>query len=217
MRKKIHVFDFDGTLTTRDTLLLFIRFVKGGWALWLGMLLYAPLLVLMKLRLLDNGRVKERVFSHFFRGTRESTFDYWCELFADYYSEILRPQGIATIRKALADGDEVCIVSASIDNWVRPFFVNDEEKHWDEEIVIPKVDASRLNIICTEAEVKNGRLTGRFSTPNCYGKEKVRRLRQAVPNLDDYDEIIVYGDSRGDEALFEIATERHYKPFRGDV
>lgn len=217
MGKKIHVFDFDGTLTTQDSLLPVISFIQGKRALWFGLLLHAPLLVLMKLRLIDNGWMKQCMFSHFFRGMTESMFNNCCEIFADYYSEILRPQGIATIRKALADGDEVCIVSASIDNWVRPFFVNDEEKHWDEEIVIPKVDASRLNIICTEAEVKNGRLTGRFSTPNCYGKEKVRRLRQAVPNLDDYDEIIVYGDSRGDEALFEIATERHYKPFRGDV
>ncbi len=215
MSKKIHVFDFDGTLTTRDTLLLFIRFVKGGWALWLGMLLYAPLLVLMKLRLIDNGWMKQCMFSHFFRGMEESMFNNCCETFADCYSAILRPQGIATIRKALADGDEVCIVSASIDNWVRPFFVNDEEKHWDEEIVIPKVDASRLNIICTEAEVKNGRLTGRFSTPNCYGKEKVRRLRQAVPHLEEY-HIVAYGDSRGDEAIFRIASEKHYKPFRSE-
>ena len=211
MRKKIHVFDFDGTLTTRDTLLLFIRFVKGGWALWLDMLLYAPLLVLMKLRLLDNGRVKERVFSHFFRGTRESTFDYWCELFADICSDIIRPEGMAAIRKALADGDDVFVVSASIDRWVRPFFMQTDRSSG--ELIAGSEIAS---IVCTEIEIVDGRLTGRFSTPNCYGKEKVHRLRQAVPDLHDYDEIIVYGDSRGDAALFEIATERHYKPFRSE-
>lgn len=203
MGKKIHVFDFDGTLTTRDTLLLFIRFVKGGWALWLGMLLYAPLLVLMKLRLLDNGRVKERVFSHFFRGMEESTFNNCCETFADCYSAILRPQGIATIRKALADGDDVCIVSASIDNWVRPFFVKSNS------------GCEIINIIGTEIEIVDGQLTGRFATPNCYGKEKVRRLRQAVPHLEEY-HIVAYGDSRGDEAIFRIASEKHYKPFRSE-
>ena len=203
MRKKIHVFDFDGTLTTRDTLLLFIRFVKGGWALWLGMLLYAPLLVLMKLRLLDNGRVKERVFSHFFRGTRESTFDYWCELFADICSDIIRPEGMAAIRKALADGDDVFVVSASIDRWVRPFFVKSNS------------GCEIINIIGTEIEVVDGRLTGRFAMPNCYGKEKVRRLRQAVPHLEEY-HIVAYGDSRGDEAIFRIASEKHYKPFRSE-
>lgn len=201
--KTIHVFDFDGTLTTRDTLLLFIRFVKGGWALWLGMLLYAPLLVLMKLRLLDNGRVKERVFSHFFRGMEESTFNNCCEAFADRYSAILRPQGIATIRKALADGDDVFVVSASIDRWVRPFFVKSDS------------GCEIINIIGTEIDVVDGRLTGRFAMPNCYGEEKVRRLRQAVPHLEEY-HIVAYGDSRGDEAIFRIASEIHYKPFRSE-
>ena len=201
--KTIHVFDFDGTLTTRDTLLLFIRFVKGGWALWLGMLLYAPLLVLMKLRLLDNGRVKERVFSHFFRGMEESTFNNCCEAFADRYSAILRPQGIATIRKALADGDDVFVVSASIDRWVRPFFVKSDS------------GCEIINIIGTEIDVVDGRLTGRFATPNCYDEEKVRRLRQAVPHLEEY-HIVAYGDSRGDEAIFRIASEKHYKPFRSE-
>lgn len=203
MSKKIHVFDFDGTLTTRDTLLLFIRFVKGGWALWLGMLLYAPLLVLMKLRLLDNGRVKERVFSHFFRGMEESTFNNCCEAFADRYSAILRPQGITTIRKALADGDDVFVVSASIDRWVRPFFVKSDS------------GCEIINIIGTEIDVVDGRLTGRFAMPNCYGEEKVRRLRQAVPHLEEY-HIVAYGDSRGDEAIFRIASEKHYKPFRSE-
>ena len=35
--KKIYAFDFDGTLTTKDTLIEFIRFAKGtlafGWGL----------------------------------------------------------------------------------------------------------------------------------------------------------------------------------------
>ena len=48
---KIYAFDFDGTLTTRDTLIAFIRYACGTSRFLLGFLLHAPLLGLMKLRL----------------------------------------------------------------------------------------------------------------------------------------------------------------------
>ena len=46
MKKRIYAFDFDGTLTTRDTLIAFIRYAKGTRAFVLGFLLHAHLLVL---------------------------------------------------------------------------------------------------------------------------------------------------------------------------
>ena len=52
---KVYAFDFDGTLTTRDTLLEFIRFACGTLRFLLGFLLHAPLLVLMKLRLKSSA------------------------------------------------------------------------------------------------------------------------------------------------------------------
>ena len=35
-----------------------------------------------------------------------------------------------------------------------------------------------FDLISTELEVKDGKLTGKFSTPNCNGKEKVRRIKE---------------------------------------
>ena len=51
MKKKIYCFDFDGTLTTSDTLLEFIRYAKGTGRFLMVFLMYSPLLVLMKLQL----------------------------------------------------------------------------------------------------------------------------------------------------------------------
>ena len=65
---RIYAFDFDGTLTTKDTLIEFIRFSKGRVRLFLGFLLFSPLLILMKLHLYPNWKAKQRVFSWFFRG-----------------------------------------------------------------------------------------------------------------------------------------------------
>ncbi len=66
-----------------------------------------------------------------------------------------------------------------------------------------------------DEKIKNGIVTGKFSTKNCYGIEKANRV-QEVYNFDDYDHIYAYGDSRGDKELLELADESFYKPFRDE-
>lgn len=198
--KRLYAFDFDGTLTTKDTLLEFIKFAKGRRALYLTLVLYFPLLVLMKLRLYSNYRAKEKVFSHLFRGMSIKEFDSHCSFFmALNCRRLLRPKAVDYIYdKVLADDDAaMVVVSASIENWVVPFFDGME----------------KISVIGTVPEVKDGFLTGRFSTANCYGEEKVRRLLELYPDRDDY-QLIAFGDSRGDRELLAIANEAHYKPFR---
>ena len=197
--KKIVAFDFDGTLTTKDTLLEFIRFAKGSKGFWVGFLRYAHLLVLMKLGLYLNWKVKQKVFAHFFEGMRIEVFDELCQRFAQNHQYLLRPKGIETLYQALNDGIEVMIVSASIDNWVRPFFEN--------------LSNQSILILGTQIEVKDGLLTGRFLTKNCYGQEKVNRIMALYPHREDY-HLTAYGDSCGDRELLAFADESHFKPFR---
>lgn len=197
MQQRIYCFDFDGTLTTRDTLLEFIRYVRGSVRLLGGLLLYSPLLVLMKLHLADNGKVKERVFSHFFGGMGLDEFDRLCCDFSATHLGLLRPQGIKRVRECLAQGNRVIVVSASIDNWVKPFFSQ------------PGLEG--VEVEGTHIEVADGKVTGRFTTPNCYGAEKVNRLRQAVGDTPCEE---AYGDSRGDRELLAYARKGMYKPFR---
>ena len=194
-RRKVYAFDFDGTLTTRDTLLAFISFVAGRGRLWLALLRYSPLLLMMRLGLCSNEKSKQRVFAHFFAGMSVERFNALGRSFAATHRQLLRPEGMATLRQALADGAQVVVVSASIDNWVAPFF------------------GPGVTVIGTQAEVADGVLTGRFLTPNCYGLEKTRRLRQLVPDLADC-YLVAFGDSRGDRELLAAADEPHYKPFR---
>ena len=192
--KQVVAFDFDGTLTTRDTLLAFIHYAKGTRAFLWGFLRHAHLLVLMKLGLYPNWKAKQRVFSYFFSGMSLDVFDALCQQFAADNRHLLRPEGIQSVQQAQADGAEVLIVSASIDNWVQPFFPS-------------------VKVVGTQIEVANGRLTGRFLTPNCYGEEKVRRILALYPDRHEY-HMTAYGDSRGDKQLLAFADEAHYKPFR---
>ena len=218
-KENIVVFDFDGTLTTCDTLLLFIRQARGRWALLWGLLLYSPLLVLMKLHLADNGLTKERFFGHFFKGMLERDFEALCARFAHENLNILRTEGMKTLQKALDEGKRVIVVSASVDRWVEP--------------ILRVCEGSELRgceVLGTQIEVVDGRLTGHFSSPNCYGAEKVIRLKNYLdssslqasdpqpPILGDshrsHYHITAYGDSQGDRELLAYADEAHYKPFR---
>ena len=189
--KKIYAFDFDGTLTTKDTLIEFIRYAKGSMALGLGFLRYAHLLVLMKLGLYPNYKAKQKVFAHFFKNTTLDDFNALCKAFAASSSHLLRPNAIEAIDQAIKEESEVVIVSASIDNWVQPFF-------------------PQVKVVGTQIEVIDGKLTGRFLSKNCYGQEKVNRILSLYPNRQDY-HLTAYGDSRGDKELLAFADEAHYQ------
>ena len=195
MREKILFFDFDGTLTTKDTLLEFILHSCGNIRFLLGFLLYSPLLILMKFGLYPNWRAKQHVFSHFFRGMTIEDFNFLCNKFATDCRYLLRPEGVKEMETAMAEGIKVYVVSASIDNWVQPFF-------------------EFAKVLGTQIEVIDGILTGRFISPNCYGIEKVRRIKQVLVEPRSHYYIIAYGDSRGDKEMLDYADETHFRPFR---
>ncbi|MCI6460382.1 MAG: haloacid dehalogenase-like hydrolase [Prevotella sp.] len=215
MKRQLSVFDFDGTITYGDSFVAFIRHVFGLMPMLAGFMLYAPLIVMMKLRMYPNYKVKEKVFAHFFAGMSIDTFNDHCRRFAHSHGHMLRPAAMQEIDNALAQGNEVVIVSASMINWVGCFFASRPD----------------VKVLSTEIEVKDGLLTGLFSTPNCYGEEKVRRLSDYVTQSDNITQsdntthpadiikrkdcyIIAYGDSKGDKQLLAYADEGHYRPFR---
>lgn len=219
MKKKIYCFDFDGTLTTSDTLLEFIKYAKGTSRFLMVFLMYSPMLALMKLHLYPNWKAKQKIFAHLFAGMRIEKFDALCRGFAEESQHLLRPKGITLVHEALVAGAQVFIASASIDNWVRPFFDIRNLKG--------------VQVLGTQIEVVDGKVTGRFKTNNCYGEEKVRRICEAlttttgtsIPTTNAYGttslsfdrsqyDIEAFGDSRGDKEMLAFADQGHYKPFR---
>ena len=193
--KKVYVFDFDGTLTNSDTFIEFIRFSKGTRAFVLGLLRYLPILLLMKCGLYSNWRAKQQVFAHFFAGMTIEEFNELCQRFGQESRHLLRPQGQELVNQLLEEQADVLVVSASMENWVREFL--------DERVLVS----------ATQIEVIHGVVTGRLLGRNCYGQEKVERIRSLFPQRDTY-QLIAYGDSRGDKEMLDYADERHYRPFR---
>lgn len=195
--KRIAAFDFDGTITRKDTLIEFLRFVGGSARFYAVFALYTPLLILMKLKLYSNQKAKQKIFAHYFKGMQIEQFDDLCLRFFEQKGQsLIYLDAKAQIAKHREQGDEVVIISASIENWVCHF--------------AKALKADKL--LATKVEVQEGMLTGRFLTANCYGKEKVNRLLSAYPERDKYN-LIAYGDSRGDKELLQFADEQHYRQF----
>lgn len=197
---KVYAFDFDGTLTKKDTFLAFIEYAKGYGKTFWGFFLFSPILILMKLRLFPNWKAKQMVFSWFFKGMNINEFNQICHEFADRNQRIIRTRGWDTIRKALANGEQVIIITASIENWVKPFF---------------KEFGNQIKVEGTKIDVRINQITGQFLTQNCYGVEKTKRLKEVFPYRQAY-ELIAFGDSDGDRYLLNEADESHYKPFRNE-
>lgn len=193
MSGNLVIFDFDGTLTTSDS---FVRFALRtvGRSRFLGSVLRcAPYLAAWKCRLIPGGKAKERLFGALYAGRTHRWLLENGKEFAREIARIERPETFAALDRHIADGDNVYIVSASLSEWITPW----ANSH----------SVSSDHVIATICEVSGrGILTGRFASENCYGAEKVRRLRQAVGALSRY-HITVYGDSKGDRELFGIAQE----------
>ena len=191
------LFDFDGTITKDDSLLKFIRFVVGDVRFVFGLVVLSPILVAYKLKLIPNYKAKQKMLSWFFKGmSKEAFFKVANEYSLVHIDKILRPKAMEKISWHKAQGHKVVIVSASIDCWLRP---------WCEK--------NGLELIATKLEIKDDIVTGKLLSKNCYGVEKVNRIKE-IYNLKDFEYIYSYGDSSGDKQMLELAHEKFYKPFR---
>lgn len=200
--KELHVFDFDGTITVRDSMLAFFYSSHSRWEIWATFLLYSPLLVLMKMRLFDNGKAKQLLINRLYRGWSIFNLELSATILTERNKDIIRPKALEYIQKLLEEGRQVVIVTASIDLYVREICTT----------LLGDTD-HKITIIGTQLEIKDGIATGCLASPNCYGCEKVRRIKALYPNREAY-KVIAYGDSRGDKELFEYADEIHFRPFK---
>ncbi len=187
------LFDLDGTLTRGDTFTGFIRHVRGFAGLVRVLAVSAPMIFLWKIGRRTNVDAKLRMFAAAFRGMPQATFRRYGETFADTIDRMARPSTLAALREAVASGHHTAIVSASLGDWIRPW----ARRH------------GVATVVATEAEVgADGRLTGRFATPNCERRQKVERVLAAFPPLRERRadcRVVAYGDSPGDAELLGFA------------
>jgi HAD superfamily hydrolase (TIGR01490 family) len=196
-KKTVVAFDFDGTITYKDSFIEFIKFAKGRRAFVVGFTRYLPLLLLYKLGLYPNWKIKQRVFAYFFGGMPVARFDELGRLFIGRINEIARPRALQAIERYRQQGASIYVVSAGIENYLIPWCATVGIEH----------------VLGTKAETTaQGLLTGNFNTPNCYGREKTKRLLAQEPDRATYT-LHAYGDSRGDKELLALADKSWMRTF----
>jgi phosphatidylglycerophosphatase C len=197
-RLPLVAFDFDGTLTTRDSFTAFLRWRAGPIRYGLALLRLLPGLAAYLVHR-DRGRIKAQAVAQFLRGVSREDLQADAGAFAELHAaKLFRPDALAAWRRWRAEGARLVIVTASPEAVVAPF--------------AEKLGADRL--IGTElAYDAQGRVTGGFASPNCRGPEKVARLKAAFgPNVALK---AAYGDTSGDREMLEMAEIRGFKVFKG--
>lgn len=191
--KKITVFDFDGTLTLKDSMMAIIVYQRGYPGLVWALLREIHLIILMFLGFYSNQKAKENLLGYCFGGMADSEFDAFCKEFAAKHTSILSPEMTKRLMKAKEEGQQVYVITASPESWVAPLVP-------DCEVVGSRMDSA------------DGKITGRLCCKNCYGPEKVERLMGVVPELrecrSDY-YVTAYGDSKGDREMLAFADEAY--------
>ena len=192
----IAFFDFDGTITKKDSTAKFIRYFVGDIAFIKGVIILLPFIIAYKIKILSNNEIKKKLVTYFFKDIDIKDFTEKAREFSlNMIDPIIRKKALDRILWHKKNGDELVIVSASINLWLLP---------WCEK--------NKIRLIATELEVINNRITGNLISNNCYGPEKVKRILESY-NLSNYTCIYSYGNSRGDYEMLEIATQKFYKPF----
>ena len=193
--KKLYLFDFDGTLTYKDTMFLYLKFYNSA-KFNFQFLKHVPLFILLKLKLANAEKVKKSFISSILKGQLKTKIEEKSQQFFEkYYPEIIRENAIEFIQNIDREHTESYLVTASLDIWVKPF-----------------AEKFKMNLLATRAEFKKDIFTGNFVGNNCNGGEKVHRIKEALQGK-KFDKTIAFGDTSGDKEMLEWANESHFEFF----
>jgi phosphatidylglycerophosphatase C len=196
-RPRVVAFDVDGTLTTIDCVVAFLRRIAGTVPLTVR-IARNPRASGGALLRRDRDALKAAAVRAAFTGRPVPPVEHEAREFAaEIAATRLRSDTHALLEGHRRRGDATVFVSASFELYLRPLA---------ELLGVDGVLGTRLN-------VTEGVFDGTLQGPNCRGAEKVRRLHALVEERwggRDEVELVAYGDSAGDRPLLADADEAHW-------
>jgi len=185
----VAAFDFDGTLSTRDNFLPYLRIVAGTRALARAIAAAAPALAASRRDPLQRDIAKAIVLRGTLAGRSEAYLrDVGARFARLVVAQHLARDTMARLEAHRTDGHAIVLVSASLHVYL------------DSIAELLGVDA----VLATALEVDaDGRCTGEIAGANVRGIEKVRRLDEWLAGRDLV--VHAYGDSSGDDELLARA------------
>jgi len=188
------LFDFDGTITTRELMPDFVRMATTKRRLMVGRVVMAPVFVGYRAGLVSGNAIRERITDFAFRGLPQRDLRDAGERFArDIVPAQLRPDAMARLQWHREQGDTIVVVSGSFDLYL---------SHWCAQ--------HGLELLCSSLESREGVMTGRYLGAQCVGIEKARRVRERY-DLSRYPIVYAYGDTHEDRDLLALAHRRWYR------
>ena len=202
-RRVVAAFDFDGTITDRDTLVPFLvlAFGRARVAATFGALAFTGLGYLVRRVSIDE--FKRRVLRRLVAGVPASRLRALGPAHACAIAPWLRPAALARIAWHREQGHRLVLVSSTLDLYLADVAA---------PLGFDDVLCSRLETRVDAAEIE--RFSGELEGADCTGAEKPRRLAALLGGLEAV-ELHAYGDSHGDRDLLAAADHAHYRPFRG--
>ena len=188
-RRRIAAFDFDGTMTRRDTLVPFLTAIAGRGSVARALGAESVGLTLAAAGRGDRDDAKERVLTRVLSGYSYAAIEAAGRVYgAELARAAITPEARARIAWHQDEGHDVVIVSASLDVYLDEVGRTLEVAH----------------VLCSRLEVDDaGNCTGRLRGPNCRGPEKATRLQTLIG--DESVELWAYGNSGGDDEMLAIA------------
>jgi len=188
------LFDFDGTITIKGTYPGFVSFAVRPRRKLVGGIVLSPLIVGYRSRLVSDRVIRKAISRVGFWGEEPDRLRRFGERYAEeVLPGLIRPLALERIAWHKARGDRVAIVSASLDVYLGP---------WCRTLGV--------DVICTQLEARDGRLTGRYLRGDCCGEEKARRIRERYA-LADYATVHAYGDTEEDRQMLEMANRKYFR------
>ena len=192
----VAAFDFDGTITTKDTFVPFLFLAFGRRrvsAAFVGLGWQALCVVL---GISSRDRLKEKIVTRLFAGESALRLQRVGEDHARRVQSWVRAAASRRISWHKERGHRLVLVSASLDLYLENVA---EALGFDD-------------LLCTRPSVKQNVFDGFLKGGNCRGPEKVRRLQALLGNLKDH-ELYAYGDSEGDRDMLAAADHAYLRAF----
>jgi phosphatidylglycerophosphatase C len=189
---QLAVFDLDGTITRRDTLLPSVLGSPVSTARkLLGLLTFLGSLLLFAIGQRDHGQVKSAFIRSILGGASRSWIESWTAQFVPaLLKQGLFADALSAIARHRQEGARLVLMSASTD------------------LYVPAIGAALGfdEVICTGVRWNGDHLDGHLTTPNRRGPEKTRcfeALRQAHPGLTT----AAYGNAGSDLDHLRLADQ----------
>lgn len=196
-RQKVVAFDFDGTLTYKDSFTTFLRMQCGDTRI-AGVFAANPGIALDYVRTRDRGALKSRLIYKLLGPISQEDLEIRIQAFVTKTGQrLFRPDALKTWTTHSRPDTLRVIVTASPDILVRPF---------GQMIGADRVIGTKLGFSA------DGRLLPDLDGVNCRGEEKMRRLREVFG-----EEVVLdsaYGDTKGDREMIAAAQNGFYRVFK---